>query len=502
MKSKLLLIVSLLFITSAYSQITPTYIKSLPNGEITVNGNLESGAKISDLSWAWNSSVACFPATQQNSFNGNHVLYETTLPKKSILEITLKPKNPSAKMSIYGYSVGTNSNAVVPNLSSCVSCEVDNNQMGKATNNSRTIRLNAINNPYKVYFGVVGENGLQKGDYTITIKLTGGESTKVQEAVPLPQNVNAIPNGEVKIEGSIDNGVIIHDLSWAWNSSNACFPATQQKSFNGNHVLYETQLPPHAILEITLTPKNKNSKMSLYGYQIGTKSNYVVPNLPTCVSCEADNNQMGKATTNSRTITFNAIKNPYKVVFGVVGENKLLTGDFSITVKMKGGENKPLATQNKVIVKSCKAPEKGNILAYKDDIKNGVLIHDLSWAWNSSVACFPETQKQSFTGKHVLFETSIPKYSEMTITLIPTDKKAKLSLYGYQIGTTSNYVVPNLPSCVSCEADNNQMGKATNNQRSIKFMAINHPYKIMIGVAGVKGLTEGEFVIKISLKGR
>ena len=129
-------------------------------------------------------------------------------------------------------------------------------------------------------------------------------------------------------------------------------------------------------------------------------------------------------------------------------------------------------------------------------------IRDLSWAWNSSVASFPETQKQSFTGKHILFETSIPRYSSMTVTLIPKKANDKLSLYGYQIGTNSNYVVQNLPSCVSCEADNNQMGKAKNNRRNISFTAINNPYKIMLGVAGVKGLTEGEFVIQIEVKAR
>ena len=317
-----------------------------------------------------------------------------------------------------------------------------------------------------------------------------------------PTKITAKPNSTVEISGKLENGQVMNDLSWAWNSANACFPATQQKSFNGNHVLYETHIPLHAIMEITVTPKNRDSKMSIYGYQIGTTSNYVVPNLPSCVSCEADNNQMGKATNNSRTIRFNAINNSYKIVFGVVGENGLTTGDFTVEIKMKGGENKPLAEQQPVPVKTARAPEKGKSLAYKDDIKNGVKIHDLSWAWNSSVACFPETQKENYTGNHILFETTIPKYSIMTVTLIPTDKKAQLSLYGYQIGTTSNYVVPNLPSCVSCEADNNQMGKATNNRRSISFTAINHPYKIMLGVAGVKGLTSGEFVIQINIKAR
>ena len=35
-------------------------LKELPNGSQTFTGNLSSGKIISDLSWAWNSSMACF----------------------------------------------------------------------------------------------------------------------------------------------------------------------------------------------------------------------------------------------------------------------------------------------------------------------------------------------------------------------------------------------------------------------------------------------------------
>ena len=46
-----------------------------PNETTEVTGNLSEGAPIHDLSWAWNSSVACFPATEQEHFTGHHVLY-------------------------------------------------------------------------------------------------------------------------------------------------------------------------------------------------------------------------------------------------------------------------------------------------------------------------------------------------------------------------------------------------------------------------------------------
>jgi hypothetical protein len=160
------------------------------------------------------------------------------------------------------------------------------------------------------------------------------------------------------------------------------------------------------------------------------------------------------------------------------------------------------ANQEPVVIKNCGPGKIGKVISFKDDIKNGVVIKDLSWAWNSSVACFPETQKNSFTGKHILFQTEIPANSEMTITLKPTKRSSKLSLYGYQVGVNNKAVVPNLSSCVSCEADNNQAQKATNNHRSIQFRAVQRPYKIVIGIAGENGLSEGDFTFEIAVRPR
>lgn len=158
--------------------------------------------------------------------------------------------------------------------------------------------------------------------------------------------------------------------------------------------------------------------------------------------------------------------------------------------------------QDPIVIKNCGAGQMGKVLSFKDDIKNGVIVNDLSWAWNSAVACFPETQKQSFTGKHILFQTEIPANSEMIVTLKPTKRNAKLSLYGYQVGITNNAIIPNLSSCVTCEADNNQGKRATNNHRSIEFMAIQRPYRVVIGIAGENGLTEADFTFDIAVKAR
>ena len=90
------------------------------------------------------------------------------------MEITVVPDNKSANMSIYAYTVGTNSNAMVPNLSSCVSCEAehkwDYKKAGRTQDHTRTVYLNAVNNPYKVVIGIAGADGLTEGSFIIKIK--------------------------------------------------------------------------------------------------------------------------------------------------------------------------------------------------------------------------------------------------------------------------------------------------------------------------------------------
>ncbi len=147
-------------------------------------------------------------------------------------------------------------------------------------------------------------------------------------------------------------------------------------------------------------------------------------------------------------------------------------------------------------------------VAYTGNISEGTQLNDLSWAWNSSNACFPETQKQKFTGKHLFFTGVIPKYSEMTVTVVPKDPTKNFSLYAYEIGVNSNKLVPDLPSCIRCEADHKRerafRGKAPQDHtRTVSnLVAINNPYRVVIGVTGADGLDEGEFTLVVSTKSR
>lgn len=148
----------------------------------------------------------------------------------------------------------------------------------------------------------------------------------------------------------------------------------------------------------------------------------------------------------------------------------------------------------------------GEVL-YKGNLSEGQPLNDLSWAWSSANACFPETQKQKFTGNHVFFSGIIPKYSEMTVTVIPDDVTANFSIYAYEMGVTRNDLVPNLSSCIRCEADHKWdrpfAGKTQDHTRTVTdLVAINTPYKVIIGVTGADGLASGGFTLKVKMKSR
>ena len=142
-------------------------------GQIT--GNLADGSHLNDLSWAWSSSVACFPETQFKKFTGKHMLYSFEIPPRTQVEITVIPDNKKANMSLYAYMVGSGSEAIVPDLKSCIRCESDYKWdmpwRGKTQDHTRIVKnILAINQPYKVYIEVTAADGVTDESYTLRIK--------------------------------------------------------------------------------------------------------------------------------------------------------------------------------------------------------------------------------------------------------------------------------------------------------------------------------------------
>lgn len=321
-----------------------------------------------------------------------------------------------------------------------------------------------------------------------------------------PKSINRIdakPNQITTVSGNLTNGFFMENLRWASKSSTACFPATQNKKFTGKHVLYGFSIPEYSEVFITVIPKNKNANFSIYGYQVGINRFPVVPDLNRCVSCEAehkwDYKKRGKTQDHTRTIRFNSTTNPYNIFIGVTGADGLSSGEFSLEINLKS-RVKNTNKQEALKMYSAKS-EKGKTLAYKGDLSEGVKIQDLSWASNSSVACFPATQNHKFTGNHIIYVTEIPAYSKMDITVVPDDKNANFSLYAYMIGMNNNAMVPNLNSCITCEADHKwdykKRGKTQDHTRTVNLNATTRGYKVVIGVSGADGLDKGSFILKI-----
>ena len=157
------------------SKPTVTVVESVGNKTVTVEGSLSDGVKLKSLAWAWSSSNACFPGTVAAKFTGNHVLFVTELPPRSVMTVTVKPKDDGTNLSLYGYQIGREKVILPEDLQYCVTCEADHERQylrrGEVRTGTRTMRFNAIGNSYKVVIGVAGANNLTEGDFTLEIAL-------------------------------------------------------------------------------------------------------------------------------------------------------------------------------------------------------------------------------------------------------------------------------------------------------------------------------------------
>jgi hypothetical protein len=314
-----------------------------PNSTVQLKSDLAQGIDMPDLTWASRSSTACFPGTQNTKFTGKHVLFATQIPPYSEMFITVIPDNKADNMSIYAYQTGTSNYRVPPDMASCVSCEAEHKwdypKRGKTQDHTRTVRLNAIQNPYNIVIGIAGANGLATGGFTLKVDLKTRANNGGTQAPLKIYRAKAEKGKTLTYSGKLEDGVKIHDLSWASRSSTACFPGTQNSKFTGNHLFYITELPPRSIMEIELVPKDKSKNMSLYAYSTGRGNDSYPPELTSCVSCEADYKwdypKKGKTQDHTRHVRLNAVNNPYRVVIGVAGAEKLENGEFYLKISLK-----------------------------------------------------------------------------------------------------------------------------------------------------------------------
>ena len=155
-------------------------------------------------------------------------------------------------------------------------------------------------------------------------------------------------------------------------------------------------------------------------------------------------------------------------------------------------------------VKAYIKVKKGQSTKLKGNVREGKTI-SLEWAQLSTMACFPGTRFAEFEGNHVFYWMDLPTRSEVTITVKPLNGK-RINVYAYS-GFDGKTLPPNEGRCVSCEASHEQWNPAKPPQdftrsagvQTVQLRAINNPYRVLIGVAGARGVSEGDFELEVSL---
>ena len=308
-------------------------LKIKSNTTFTIAGNLKNGKIIEDLSWASSSSVACFPATQNESFRGKHVFYGTYIPPQSIMKIKVIPSE-ELNISLYAYMISTTDfERFPPNLHTCLSCEASYNNGKPNPGQEESIRLNAIKHPYNVVIAVAGPKGVEQGKYKLQVELiTRAPEPVISGELPVT-DIKSEQNKEVEIKGDIKNGQLI-PVSWANSGQVACFPATQNENFKGNHVFFRTQLPAYSILDITLVPAKPDVDVNLYAYRLSSTDFKTMPPKVYTGACESSFSYQGRNPGEEEKVQFYSARNPYNIIIGVAGPENITSGEFTLKAKL------------------------------------------------------------------------------------------------------------------------------------------------------------------------
>lgn len=305
----------------------------VPSNQVTtVQGNLNSGQIIEDLSWAQRSSVACFPGTRFNSYRGHHVFYRTQLPPRSIMKIKVQPVS-GVDVNLYAY-MGGSGQQLPPNVSSVTSCESSENYGRPNPGGAQEVRLNATTNSYPVIIAVAGPEGVRSGSYTLTIDL---ETATPEPEAPVNMTSQTIPteSGQtVSANGNLSNGYIL-PLDWANTSQLACFPSHHNPFFRGKHVFFRAALPPNSTMKITVTPNRPDLDINIYGIRLSANDSTTMPPNVGSGVCDASYSSRGPEPGVAEDLQFLAIRGGYTILIGVAGPAGVTEGDFTVSVEVQ-----------------------------------------------------------------------------------------------------------------------------------------------------------------------
>ena len=144
-------------------------VTSMSVGE-DIQGDLSEGEILSDLDWAQNSAVACWPGNEHINFMGHHVFYSVSQEPHTLLTATVTPDSADVDVNVYILQQSEGNSQVPPAVTSVVTCEVGFPQSTDANPGEEdSARVTAIEKSYFNVVGVAGPEGAVSGGYTLSI---------------------------------------------------------------------------------------------------------------------------------------------------------------------------------------------------------------------------------------------------------------------------------------------------------------------------------------------
>jgi hypothetical protein len=150
-------------VDAAWAANWPEGVEAIGEGALLVR-RLEDGAPM-ELAWAQQSSVACFPATQNEAYAGPHRLFVMQQAAEQSLEIRVEAE-AGVDISIYSIQQGTNSFVLPPDTVTAVACEAS---LSNGAGETESLSLWGPNNPYNLIVGVAGVEGQDSGRFLLEI---------------------------------------------------------------------------------------------------------------------------------------------------------------------------------------------------------------------------------------------------------------------------------------------------------------------------------------------
>ena len=150
--------------------------------------------------------------------------------------------------------------------------------------------------------------------------------------------VTPVERGKVvTVQGKLENGVEITDLSWAWRSSMACFVQLQAWKFESKHVIFATQTKLSGIgeLKVKVIPADVNANLSLWVY--ASNDYRLPPEIQSVRSCEADFkwDRPFKNQTQDHTRYITMGTKSEGIVIGVSAPKEVTAADFTLEISVK-----------------------------------------------------------------------------------------------------------------------------------------------------------------------